>query len=349
MKNFSHRLRAARTMRGFSMQELVSRLEGNLSKQAISRYETGVMAPTRDNLRLLCQALDVRPDYFDRDIQVSLEQVAFRKMVKLSSKSEQMIKFQAADYLERYLELEEILEQATTWSKLSFPAHSFHDVETAANALRDLWDLGEGPLSNTVELLEDNGIKVLEIEADPSFSGLSGWLGEQGTPFIVLNRHADIPADRKRFTALHELGHLLLDVGEVPEKTVETRCNQFAGAMLIPQKQLEQELGRFRHTIHLKELQLLKLQYGMSMQGILFRAKDLGIISEYQFKTEMKSFNRLGIRKVEPAQYHGLEKPYRFLQLLCRAIAEEYITTSKAATLYNMKVAEFMDEINNLS
>lgn len=349
MEHFPQRLRAARLMRGWSLQELADRLGGALTKQALSRYEKGMMLPAPTKLQLLASALGQRLDYFERSPEVKLEQVAFRKLARLKGKPEQIIKLNTADYLERYLELESLLGQDTTWTPLRLPGHTFEQVEEAAQTLRQRWDLGEGPLASVVELLEDRGIKVLELVEDPDFSGLAGWLQGQTQPFLVLNGHTSIPTDRKRFTALHELGHLVLEVGELPERLVEQRCNQFAGAMLLPRQQLEQELGRFRHAIHLKELQLLKQQFGLSMQGILYRARELGILSEYHYRQELKNFQRLGYRKNEPAPLPPGERPSRFLQLLCKGLAEEQLTASKAAALYNRKLAEFLDEINTLS
>jgi Zn-dependent peptidase ImmA (M78 family)/DNA-binding XRE family transcriptional regulator len=345
MKNFPSRLKAARLMKGYSMQDLAGRLEDQLSKQSISRYEGGFMKPNRETLKMLCKALDVKPEYFERDIQVSIDNVSFRKITKLSSKGETQIKLQAADFIERYLELEDIVGEANQWHDLSFPATSLDEAEVAASELRKEWNLGEDTLYNIVELLEDHGLKILEMDADISFSGLSGRLEKDHTPFIVLNVNPQIPIDRKRFTALHELGHLVLEFRDMPEKEVERLCNRFAAALLIPRSRMFAELGRNRRTIHLKELQLLKQQYGMSMQGILFRAKDLDIISDYQFRQQMMVFSQLGMRKQEPDLYKGQEAALRFLQLLCRAIAEDMITVSKGAELYNMKTAEFMDEI----
>ena len=45
---------------------------------------------------------------------------------------------------------------------------------------------------------------MVEVEASDAFSGLNGTL-ENGTPVIVINKQ--MSTERKRFTALHELGH----------------------------------------------------------------------------------------------------------------------------------------------
>jgi len=325
MKNFPERLKAARLMNGYSMQDLENKLEKKISKQAIGRYEKGLMKPSQQNLFLLCQALNVKLDYFHKEKIVILAKVSFRKLQKLSAKKQEEIKQKTADYLERYIEIEDILglnnKAANPIAYIEIK--DFPDVEKAAIKLREAWHLGQDPLLNITEIIEENGIKVFQLDMDAAFSGMSVQTNN-GERAIVLNTHETIPTDRKRFTALHELGHQLLHIKKLSndkkeqEKQEEKLCNYFAGAMLSPQNSLERELGGKRQNIHIKELKLLKEQYGISMQAILYRAKDLGYISPYHFKQQMIVFSRLGYRKNEPAEFCGKEQSNRFMQLIVR-------------------------------
>ncbi len=77
-----------------------------------------------------------------------------------------------------------------------------------------------------------------------AFDGLSGWADER-IPIIVVNKYFTI--ERKRFTALHELGHLLLNFAEeLDPKFIEKLCQRFAGAILIPRETFFNELGDYR-------------------------------------------------------------------------------------------------------
>ena len=156
---------------------------------------------------------------------------------------------------------------------------------------------------------------------------------------------ANLKADRKRFTVLHELGHILMRVNHHPEKEREFYCHSFAGAMLIPKEALRKELGPSRTQIYLNELVYLKKQFGASIQAIVYRAKHLGIVSESFFKNFMIYFSMKGYKKNEPGEYNGYEKSNRFKQLIYRAVAEEIISTSKAAALDNKRLSEFRDEL----
>ena len=72
-------------------------------------------------------------------------------------------------------------------------------------------------------MLEEHGIKVLEIEAPAKFDGLSTIINEKH-PIIVLNK--DFSSERKRFTAFHELGHIVLQFDDsIEEKEQESLCN----------------------------------------------------------------------------------------------------------------------------
>ena len=57
--SFSIRLREARLMMGLSMDKLVERTNGAITKQSISRYEKGIMRPKRDALQAIAKALNI--------------------------------------------------------------------------------------------------------------------------------------------------------------------------------------------------------------------------------------------------------------------------------------------------
>jgi len=214
------------------------------------------------------------------------------------------------------------------------------DVELAAEQIREKWKIGDEPITNVVELLEDNQIKVIELDANDSFDGLQSWIN--GTiPVIVVNNSKFKSRDRKRFTILHELGHLLLPLDKVDEKTAEKYCHIFAGAVLLPQKAIRRELGVKRNKISIQELGILKQQFGISIQAIIMRATNLGIISDYYTRYFFKYFSEMGWKSEEPYKLEGKESSKRFEQLIFRGLSEEVISMNKAASLMNMKLAEF--------
>jgi len=350
MDNFAERLKNARKMSGFSMQQLADNMNNVITKQAIGKYELGQMRPDSEVLLALCNVLGVRPDYFMRENNIELENVEFRKLKKLPAKDIEAIKQKTIDFLERYFELEGLLGISTHFEQhiKAILIRSQEDIEHAAETLRDKWKLGMDAIPNVMEMLEDQEIKVFEIEADESFVGMSTFV--KNIPVIVLNKNLNTKLDRKRFTAIHELAHLILNIPEdISEKEKEKICHQFAGAFLIPKEIFIREFGKFRSQVFIQELIIMKEHFGLSMQGIMARAKFLGLITEQTYTSFSISFSSLGYRKNEPGKYEcSSETSHRFIQLLYRAVAEEVISMGKAAALYNQKLSEFRDTLDTI-
>jgi len=347
MNYFAERLKSARLMNGLSLQGLADKIENRVTKQSLSKYEQGQVIPDSIMLGILSDALQVRPDYFHASTAVEFGEIEFRKLQDYPAKERDRIVEIAKDELRRYLELEEILGIETTFHNplADLGINSQEDIESAAEKLRDYWKLGRGAIANVIELLEDNHIKVVELESSEEFDGFCTWVNEKRIPLIVLNKAKfKEKLDRKRFTAFHELAHLLLNVNHLPEKVKEKFCHAFATAMLIPEDTLRKELGGKRSKLSFHELTAMKQQYGISMQALVYRAKDLQLISDNYFRQFYATFNQLGYRKNEPVAYEGAENSNRFSQLLFRALAENFISISKAASLKNQKLAQFRKE-----
>lgn len=340
---FAERFKSARLMNGFSLQDLSDNLGNKITRQALHKYEKGEVNPDSEMLDILCEVLRVRPDYFTRETIVELGAINFRKLQRFPPKEQSCIIERTREVLSRYLELEEILGLKKTFehpvpsSKINSP----EDIEGIAHKIREKWKLGNGPIINVAELLEENNIKVLELDTKEGFDGMQTWINEKDIPVIVLNVGKLKSNDRKRFTAFHELGHLLLPLEGIDEKLAERYCHRFAGAMLFPKDAIINELGNKRSKISIQELGFLKEQYGISIQAMIFRLGDLGIITENYKRYYFQYINQMGWKVEEPYVYEGKETSNRFEQLIYRALAEDIISMSKAASLKNMKLAEF--------
>jgi Zn-dependent peptidase ImmA (M78 family)/DNA-binding XRE family transcriptional regulator len=344
MKQFPERLKNARKMNGLSLQELSDKLGGILSKQALNRLETGEQSPDSIILSKLCSALGVTLDYFSKDASVVLDQVEFRKLKKLSVKEQDRVVSTTKEYLERYLELENLLgiTERASFSLRSSVIREMSDIKKAVSEMRNILKVGNDPIYNCVELLEEHNIKVYGVIADPSFSGMSTIIQNE-VAVIVFNNHKDIPMVRKRFTIFHELAHLYLRLDGFEEKQCEMFCNAFAGGMLLPDEKLLEYFGGKRVTVFTKELEFIKKNYGIALSAIMYRAKVLGLISESYMKYFMIRYNQ-SLKKIESKGYAGREESDRFIQLLIRGIAQEVISTTKAAALNNMSLGDFREQ-----
>lgn len=341
---FGTRLRQAREAEGLSLRKLEEKLGKAVTHAQLAKYEKGIDMPSSATLLALCRSLACTPDQLFRPLHVGVSGIEFRKRKRWPKNKEKAAQAKVQNGVDRYFELEELVGiEPVGLQPLGLPCRSADAAEMAAEQTRKSWGLGQNPVANVVELLEERHVKVQEIESDAQFDGCSGW-GKAGTtefPVIVLANWLNGDLPRKRFTASHELGHLVMDISGLDNKAAESACNRFAGAFLLPQEALFSQLGRHRSRVEWKELAILKKEYGISMAAALHRIHDLGIISDAIAKRMSIERSKRGWRTKEPGEYAGSEECFRFRQILYRGVAEGKISLTKAAELANEPVDAF--------
>ncbi|AZN35023.1 helix-turn-helix domain-containing protein [Iodobacter ciconiae] len=339
---FHQRLSRARKAAGLSLRSLGEQV--GLSHTAIKKYEDGELMPASDLLLKFSRALKVRTEYFFRPDTIALEGVEYRKRSSLPKKQLSAITHEIIDKIERRIELENLFPQPPVKpfelvTGLPARIESLDEIESIANKVRSDWGLGFSPVLDLIDALETHGVRVFVVQlgASDKFDGLAAKVNNM--PLVVVGENW--PGDRQRFTLAHELGHLMLSHRLADGIDEEKACNRFAGAFLLPDASLRQELGMHRSAIELKELGLLKEEFGLSMMGILYRALNLKIISQSCFDSLMWRFRNNGWNRKEPGNPYPSEKAHVFEQLIFHALAEDYISESKAAELMNMKLSDF--------
>ena len=334
---FGRRLNQARLIKGYTMEELAQSVNPTVSRQAINKYEKGQSMPDSRMLISLGMALGVKPDYFFRPFTVEVDKVMFRKKNKFSEKDALSIKEKVREELERYLEAEQLCGVEARFKLDKQAVSTDSDAANAAYDIRELLGLGVDGISNVIEVLEDNGIKIIEVSEDYSFEGLSGYANDT-IPLIVINSRFD--NEHKRFTLLHELGHLVMKFGDnVSSKEIENLCNIFASELLLPSSVLIARLGKNRHDISLAELTDIQKQFGISIDSIMASLNRNGVITGRRYEGYQKKkksypdFRVLVEKSVSIPQTSG-----RFVRMVYRALADEIISLGKAAALLNTSV-----------
>ena len=337
------RLKLARSAAGLSLRGLEQRMGYRVTAQAIGKYERDESMPSSGVLIALADALSVSVDYLVGDREMVLEAVEFRKKKITSKREEAQVEAKVLHLLERYLMVEEFLGlPSVEWDKpreVPYPVIGDpSEADRAAHSLRLYWGLGFDPIPNLVELLEDRGIKVFAV-ALGRIDGLMARVrrvGRSAVPVLVVN--GDDWGERQRLTMAHELGHLVLEVAvKVDEEKVAYR---FAGAFLMPAEVLWAAIGKHRTSIGWGELFELKELFGVSVQALTYRCKELGIFSDALFRRLFQEFSRLGWRKPPYREPKAMacEEPRRFERLCFRALAEGAISEAKAAELLETSV-----------
>lgn len=340
---FSSRLKMARLMRGLSMDELSVRMGNIISKQSISKYERGKIMPNSTTLLAISKALQLPIDYFFRE-NIPISPLNFRIDKHIPAHSSSQLAALAQDKIERYLIIEDLLSINYKFKNPLYrcKVETLEDVEKAGEMLRQKWSLGSYPIFSVYEMLESVGIKLLEFETGECHILGFSTLVNHNIPLIVVNLSANATIERKRFTALHELGHILLNFSkQLSEEECECFCHRFAAAVLCPASIFYNELGHRRNAFTLDELISLKIRYGISVSAIVHRAKDLGVITNSYYNQIFNQRIHQNLLEEGWGTYPFPEHTDRFDRLLHRAAAEHIISINRAAELANEDIVDF--------
>jgi len=338
--SLGERLRSARRRAGLSLRALADQV--NVSAQAISKYERNLDTPSSSVLIRLSRVLGVSIERLLRPQKVRLSGVSYRRhKTRLNKTEQEKIREAVLYWLERYLAIEEIVENPPKFDlkKISPAIQKIEDVETAAEKLRERWHLGEDPIPHLISTCEDHGIRVGLVEGPEAFDAMA-FFANDSIPVIAVNPR--LPGDRQRFSIAHELGHLFLQLpSDWQEKQIEEAAFRFAGAFLIPKQQVLRQLGPQRSRLeYWQELHPLKHRYGISMQAIVRRAYDLGVIKKHVYESICKSFRQRGWHKMEPGVPYPPEKTERLEQLTFHALNEGLISQRRAEELLEKPVRD---------
>ncbi len=327
----SQRLRQLRLVRGMTLDALAAALGGIVTKQALSKYERGKMCPSAVVLNKLAAVFRVKSAYLWSEPLVTVKFIAYRKGSGLRKREQAKVEVFVRQALEDRVHLQELVQEhnGTDVPVQEWRVRSLDDAENAAGELRSRWNLGSDPIASVTGVLEDHHIHVLEIDARERFDGISavasGDAGHVAAAAVVSRR--GVPGERQRLNLAHELGHLALK----PSKRVdeEKAAFRFGAAFLVPASAIRREIGTTRTYIQTAELFLLKRRFRVSIQSLLYRFRDLGIISEHYYRQWCMDINRTGWRKREPEEQTP-ERPQWLRQNVLRAFAEGLLSASDA-------------------
>lgn len=367
---FSMRLQNARKICGISQAELASRMQvleaecpllyKAVSSTAIEKYEKGVMSPDSDAIIVaIADALNTSVSNLYRpfSVQIDIDKFEFRKKSKLGKKAVMKIKLSVQQRIEKYVEIERICDEEPHCN-VDFSdviVRSEEDARKVAVRLREEWKLGMGPIANPVNVLENNGVKVIEVNEDPElFDGTSTTV--EGIPVIVINANEgectnpkhQSSSERRNLTLFHELGHQLMNIpDDVAPKGREGLYNVFANEMLIPSLTFMHIFGMKRLVISLYELKDVQKEFGISARALMHKAAQLGVISQSKYKYFCIRLNMDEyLRKKVDETMGKMQHSSRFERLVYRALASETITSSKAAELLDQSVSHVLESYN---
>lgn len=287
----------AREYRGYSQTQLSSKIVG-LSQPNLSKFEKGLNTLSEDVISKIMSFLDFPLEFLNKNISNETETTQYRKRSTITKKDKSRIEhsYKMVGYI-----IDEMAD-SLDWPDFTLKSLDLEEGYTplyVANHTRKLLGLKPNqPVKEICNLLESNGIIIVELDEFEKFDGVS-FVTDEGFPVIVINKN--FSNDRKRFTIAHELGHLLMHSINNPaipdhrNSKLENEANTFASEFLMPENAIKNSL----YDLRLSYLVELKRYWLTSMASIIRRAKDLNCISEDTYTYLNIEFSRKGLKKNE--------------------------------------------------
>lgn len=282
------RKRRRLTSKGFA--ELIG-----MSPVTVTRLEKANNEPESETVDLIAKALGFpREFFFGDDIDdLAKDAASFRSLTSMTARERDAalasgsLAYLLSDYVAAKFNLPE--------PKLIDLSHE-RDPAAAAMTVRQVWALGEQPISNMIKLLESKGVRVFSLaENTKSVDAFSCWRND--IPYVFLNTFKS--AERSRLDAAHELAHLILHKHGGPQqgRDAEMEANNFASSFLMPKADVR---SRLPFVSRLDELVAAKKRWGVSTAALAYRLHKLGILSDWQYRTFCIQINQRGYRTDEP-------------------------------------------------
>lgn len=286
------RLSIARKRRQMTKAALAK--AAGLSSLTLTRIENGVtIEPDAGTVSALARALAYPEKFFYQPDgeEPPVAAVSFRSLTSLTARQRDAALAAAA--------LAEDLESWVTTrfnvTKADVPDLRGERPEAAAEAVRRYWGIGYRPIANVVQLLEAKGIRVFSLaESNKNVDAYSYWHGD--VPFVFLNTFKS--AERSRFDAAHELGHIVMHKHGGPVgREAERDADRFAAALMVPPDDLRARMPR---AWSVSQLVKQKARWGVSVAALAHCAFAAGTVSEWGYRGLCRELSALGYRTHEP-------------------------------------------------
>lgn len=297
------RLTQARNALGLTKRALADKL--GISPAAVGQYESGTIKPRVEQLAALAEKLEVPVGFFAGGrprIALDASMAHFRSL-RATRRYERE---QALTFVEQTWEVAFALSDFVRMPTLDLPGWDVKqngdtpsngipclgavDPVAAARDLRVRWGLEEKPIAHVVRTLESKGIivTVLDLEGSGRIDAFS--TSRTPRPVLVLTRDKD-DVYRHRFNAAHELGHLVMHTDALPgDIQHEREANAFAAEFLSPGNQLADQLPT---RLDFGVLLRLQSKWGVSVESLLYRSQELGVLSEASHRRGRIRLNQL--------------------------------------------------------
>lgn len=326
----------ARQSRGMTQGEL-DRACG-ISQGAISKYESRLLGVKRPVLDTIARALGFQSEFFYLPETVhgfGTSCTYHRKQKTMAATPLKKIQAEVNIHRIRAMRLMNSvdMETETRFFRLDLDEYD-GDVEEIARLVRSNWQMAYGPIRSMIGALEQAGGIVIRCAfGTRQIDAVSHWIAPAPPIFLV---NEDIPTDRLRWSLAHELGHVIMH--RIPTEAPEREADRFAAEFLLPSSEIREDLP----GLTLGDLTKHKMYWKVSMQAIIRRAHDLGVITNWRYRTLLQEFYSEGYRMKEPVEL-STEEPTTLRRLIEVHTQQLGYTSSELSKLLLMTEAEMHD------
>lgn len=298
----------AREAKGLSQAQVAEAIkdvapDGQAMSQAfISKVEAGLLDLSGERLKQVAAVLDCPVALLVDDTPIQGVEVTClhhrRRHSKINAVT--MRRIEAITHLSR-VSVEGLLSDVelapeVELQRLDIDAYG-GDPAAVARALRAAWRVPTGPIQNVLALLEAVGIIiVIRPLGTRAQDAVSTWPHGPGQPPIMVLT-AGLDPDRQRFTTCHEAGHVIMHT--LPSDNQEIEADQFASEFLMPAADIRPALVGLT-TRDFPKLLELKSRWGVSIAALIRRARDLGTISDRQYREFQIRLRQMKWHEKEP-------------------------------------------------
>lgn len=270
------RLRHAREINRLTQSELAKCIGSR--QGTIAMIEKGAREPSEEMLGKIATATGFSVEFFMEDFgfEFPLGSLLYRKYSALSSPD----KARCHRIAQECFSLASRMAPRLKAFPVRLPSVSDNDPESAAQLVRSaLGSEARSPIPHVIRKLERCGVWIFAIpEEIEKLDAFSTWVGDR--PVIVLCDGR--PGDRQRWNVSHELGHLMMhQFFRGTSHDLEGEADLFAAELLTPREAILDEITR---PVTLSALAELKPRWGVSMRSLMRRARELGVITDRQYK-----------------------------------------------------------------
>jgi Zn-dependent peptidase ImmA (M78 family)/DNA-binding XRE family transcriptional regulator len=344
------RLQAARKNVNLTQQAVAE--ETGLARTTIVAIEKGERLPKEEELLQFGQ-LYHRPVYELLRQQLPSEPliVQFRAARRIGEKLDKVTEHKLEEFQDlcnEYLQLEQIL--GCPLPQTQIPVYPLEGTlpellaEDVAARERNRLGLGDAPILNLRELLEDEGLRIFQLKLPSRISGFFGYTQTLG-PCIAVN--SDHPAERRQWSLAHEYAHFLtqrhqVDISvhhsyqHVPEN--ERFADTFARAFLMPAASVSRrfhEKKRMRGNFLPADLCLLAHFFFVSVEAMARRLESLQLLRPGVYDRLLangfspdEARSRL---RLDPHQVNEEVFPWRYIYLATEALSKGEISEEEYA------------------